>query len=168
MQVWVLVVCVCAFASHELTFWAAGGVDDTLRARPRIAALREFVAKGAGMNLPIVVANGLDFLPLAFYGTGQSIPLLAVTDVEGARRYTGTDSIDLDLMALRRHVDVEVQDLASFTRQHRVFLLLATAGPDNWWPGRLVDEGYALAVVARTASYALYRVEAPTAPTEPP
>jgi hypothetical protein len=167
LRVWVLVACVCAFASHELAFWAAGGVDRGLRPRPRIAALREFVAKAAGMNLPVVVANGLEYLPLAFYGTGRpDVALVAVTDVEGALRYTGTDSIDLDLIALRRHVDVQVEDLPNFTRQHRVFLLLATAGPDNWWPGRLVNEGYTLTVIARTASYSLYRAEAPGAAAE--
>jgi hypothetical protein len=166
-QVWLLVACLSAFASHEPTFWASSDGDHGLASRARTRAMQELLTKAAGMDLPVVVGNGLEFLPLAFYGTGGSdIPLVAIADVEGARRYTGTDSIDLDLMALRRHVDVQVEDFPSFSRQHRTFLLMAASGPDNWWPGRLVHDGYVLTVIAGTTSCTLYRVEAPRAPAE--
>ena len=166
-QVWLLIACLIAFASHEPAFWASTDGDHGLAPRARARAMRELLPRTAGMGLPVVIANGLEYLPLAFYGTDRpDIPLMAIADVEGARRYTGTDSIDLDLLALRRHFDVQVVDFPSFSRRHRTFLLMAASGPDNWWPSRLVDDGYVLTVIARTAGCVLYRVEAPGAPPE--
>ncbi|MEP7118344.1 MAG: glycosyltransferase family 39 protein [Acidobacteriota bacterium] len=150
-------------ASRELAFWGSRSDESGLGARARFEGQMRAMAeaKTIGMGLPVVVDNGLDCLPLAFYDAGPvaSEPV-CLTDPEAARRYIGTDSLDLDLIALKPYVRHQIVDFGEFRSQHREFLLLSHFGAETWWPTRLVDERYTLTVVSRSSVHALYRVTA--------
>jgi hypothetical protein len=161
-QAWVLLALVCTFASHELAFWATGGAFYGTRQWNRINSEQKLIAGAAEYALPVVVSNGHDLLPLFYYGTGAAKgSVLTLIDPEAAVRYTGTDSIDLDLRALSQHVDVPVRDFERFRNDHGRFLLLTAPGQGNWWPNRLMDDGYRLTVVSQADAYVLYHAAAP-------
>jgi len=109
-------------------------------------------------SLPIVVSDGVDFLPLAYYRSRTDPPLVALIDREAAVRFSGSDSVDLDLASLRDYFALQVSEYPEFARQHERFLLYSTSGRFDWWPARLVQDHYLLQVIARDGKATLYRV----------
>jgi hypothetical protein len=134
---------------------SAGLVKSVLKGsllEPRAAATREVKAIGAlthDADLPIVIASGLWYLPMAYYTPADSnARLYAVVDPHTAvTSDVKTDSVDLGLLVLRQYFPLQVEDYAGFVSRHREFLLVL-GGPFDWWPARLAEDGYTLSVVS--------------------
>lgn len=163
-RVWLLAAVLCLSATHELAFWGSGGRAVGLRQFPPVAAQDAVIATAAPLGLPMMVANGLDFVPLAYYHADSTVPIVGVTDHEAAIRYMGTDSVDRDLVVLSRYMPIRVEDFAAFTAAHPTFLLLSRPGPFSWWTNLLLDRGYDLTAIFQQDIYTLYRVERGLAP----
>lgn len=146
---------------REAAFWRGEGHPSPL-SEADLAQHERMLAHAAPGSLPIVVSNGLHFVPIAYYRTGaHRARLVALVDPDAALKYSGTDSVDLDLEVLRDYMPIQIVDYRTFIARHDRFLLYSSPGRSDWWPRRLRDEAYTLDVVAREGSRTLYRVSKP-------
>jgi dolichyl-phosphate-mannose-protein mannosyltransferase len=155
---WVLVCVLSAFAGREALFWAAE-IFNRNTIPLNVAAFEELVAKDDTPSLPIVVANGMDYLPL-MYAVPPALKarLVALVDMDAARGYTGSDSIELDLELMARYLPLRLYDYDDFVAAHDEFLLYAGQGLGDWWPGHLLGEGLTLRAVGVDGGNTLYHV----------
>ena len=104
----ILMCLLLAFASKEVVFWGAEDDGRNVR-RVDIDGFERLLSQGEA-SLPVVVTNGREFVPLAYYAprhiTGR---LVALVDPQAAREHTGTDSIELDIEVLQRYLPIVVQ-----------------------------------------------------------
>ncbi len=84
--------------------------------------------------------------------------LVALLEPQAARERTGTDSIELDIQVLLRYLPILVQTYEEFEVAHGRFLLYATPGHGEWWPSRLLRDGFTLRTLAADGSRVLYEV----------
>ena len=167
-----------AFASKEVVFWGAEYYGRNVR-RVDVDGFERLLSHAHNSSLPVVVANGREFVSLAYYGPHETTSrLVALLDPEAARRYTGTDSIELDIQILQRYLPIVVQTYETFEAAHSTFLLYATPGHGEWWQSRLLRDGFSLRTLAADGSRILYDVSrtdqgaddqtrAPGAPAQP-
>ncbi len=124
----------------------------------------ELAAEAHAGNLPIVIADGLNYLPLAFYADPADFSrIYTIADPDAAVAYTArrADTADRTLIALRRHVPLQVEDYAAFLAAHRTFILIAGENRDiEWLPQRLAHEGYAVDLISTSLDRTIYRVSA--------
>jgi len=159
-RTWLVLGLLAIVASRELAFWASPADPLGRGARARFESQQQALQRAKQHGLPIVVDNALDCLPLAFYDTDPPArQAVCLADPEAARRYISTDSLDLDLLALKPFVEHPIVDFAHFRQRHPEFLLLSHFGGESWWPSRLVDDRFTLTVIERSADHALYRVQ---------
>jgi len=120
---------------------------------PRAAATRQvqaIVAEYSESGLPIIISSGFRYLPMAYYApAGANRTLYAVADPRAAATFTGTDSIDLDLLVLRRYFPLQVEEYADFVSRHREFFLVSDPRGDfDWLPARLLHDGHTLKLLS--------------------
>lgn len=134
------------------------GRDSLLTARA--SATREVETIAAGSDLPIVVASGIRYLPMAYYVPAESRGrLFAIADPREAVLDTKTDSVDLALLVLRHYFPLQVEDYVSFLSKHREFLLVTDKDPE-WLPARLARDGYEFSPVSSDGEATVYKVTA--------
>jgi len=105
----------------ETIFWST--VQSKFATTP-MAKIESLIQEAGHKELPVVVAQGLIFLPLERYSSTQLRPrLIYVVDVNKAIECLGTDSIDENLTRLRRYSPISAVDFQDFTRSHSEFLL---------------------------------------------
>jgi hypothetical protein len=165
-RTWLLAAMLCVAAAHELAFWGSAGRAIGLRQFPPTEAQQAVLGKAAPFGLPMMVGNGLDLVPLAFYNPASPVEIVGVTDFEAAIRYMGTDSVDRDLVVLSRYMSLRVETFEQFRADHPTFLLLSRPGPFSWWTNHLLDSGYDLTAIFQQDIYTLYRVERGMAPSD--
>ncbi len=153
----ILMCLLLAFASKEVVFWGAEYYGRNVR-RVDIDGFERLLSQGDA-SLPVVVTNGREFVPLAYYAprhiTGR---LVALLDPQAARERTGTDSIELDIEVLQRYLPIVVRRYEEFEAAHDRFLLYATPGHGEWWQSRLLRDGFTLRTLAADGSRVLYEV----------
>jgi hypothetical protein len=120
----------------------------------------ERLVNGTGrQDLPVVVSDSLDYLPLAFYASpGFAARLVEVVDPAKEIVYSSTDSVDKQLQVLRLYAPLHVYEFRDFSATHPEFLLYSGAGEWDWWPARLVDDGYTLRLIAIQDTRRVYLV----------
>lgn len=163
-QEFVAIALAAILAAHETVFWAAG--IDAIERHPvsRVESIKPILSAAKQFGLPVVVDHGHDFAAFAYYGAAVDGPeLVFLTDPDSARRYIGTDSMDLDMIALRPYVNWNVLPFEEFRGRGTEFLLLTHFNAEAWWPTRLVEDRYRLTVVDRSAWHTIYRVQPPGA-----
>jgi dolichyl-phosphate-mannose-protein mannosyltransferase len=155
----VLLMCLLtAFGCKEAVFWGAELAGRNTR-RVDITGFHRLVDRG-NPSEPIVVTNGMDFVPLAYYAPPATTKrLVALLDAESARQHTGTDSIELDLLVLQKYMAINVETYEAFELKHDRFLLYASPGHGEWWQSRLLRDGLVLTTLASDGSRVLYQVE---------
>jgi hypothetical protein len=113
-------------------------------------------------KLPVVVSDGLVFLPMAHYTPADaSLQPLVLLDPSAALRYSKSDTMDIALERLRRHVSVRALDYRDFAAKHSRFLLIGgnyDGDGGDWWPQRLKDDGHSVELLNDTGSRQVYRV----------
>jgi hypothetical protein len=107
----------------------------------------------------VVVSNGLEFVPLAYYAPPDSSRrLVMLVDRQAARDETGTDSVEVDVEGLKRYMPINVQTYEDFESANRRFLLYASPGHGEWWQARLLRDGFTLRTIAADDTRVLYHV----------
>ena len=140
-----------AFTFHEHRFWASYKFDLDSPAVP----VENLVLLAGHPDLPIVVSDAIQYLPLAYYSSPEwRNKFLMLVDPPEAVKYAESDSTDIEMKAMRDYppsgVPLRVYDFAPFAAQHPTFLLYSSnAGfGDDWWGLRLFHDGYKLKSVA--------------------
>ncbi len=159
MLVTLLLVAVCV---REGLFWFSS------RARLAVdksgANLIENLAKAAGHpDLPVVISDGLQFLPLAHYAEPEwRERFVCLVDPAQSKAYLGRDGLDTELIIMRSLSPIHVYDFPTFAVQYPTFLLYSEFSPDDpfdWWPARFVHEGKSVQLVATDRDRRVYLVK---------
>jgi hypothetical protein len=125
-------------------------------------AVESLVASAGYNNLPVVVSNGLDYVPLAHYASPEWVRrFVTLVDVPGSVVYSETDTVDKELLILKLYLPLQVYEFSDFVTEHPQFLLYS-GDPSrfDWWPKRLVREGYSVRLVVLNDSQKIYLVDA--------
>jgi hypothetical protein len=148
----VLLVC---FAAQEIHFWK----EIRNRAASPVTSAEQLIKEAGRADLPVVVSDGQDYLPLAYYASPDwANRLVSLVDLPHAIAYTGADTIERQLLLLRSYLPMNLVRYESFTTQHREFLLYSGGGGWDWWPRRLLAEGDSLQVIAASGRRKVYLV----------
>ena len=140
--------------------WGSHVRWEYLKIRPeadRLQALYRAATRQPG-NLPVVVNDGNRFFQLAHYAPAEfSSRLFYLVDPDAARKYAGTDSVDLCLLGYGRFLPLNLPLANSFIRAERPFLLYASS--DGWLLPVLQNKGAKIELVGINARDTLYRIE---------
>lgn len=111
-------------------------------------------------DLPVVVSDALDYLQLVHYALPpESRRLTFVADGPAAITYAGSDSADKCLLALKPYLIFQIFEFADFARSHQKFLLYSNGRPKwDWWPTRLLHDGYKIELVVMDQERRIYFV----------
>ena len=134
-------------ASQERRFWSSYHGDFVSPAKD----VEAMVASANYPELPVVVSDPHDFLQLVHYASpGWAGRFFLVVDAPQAVVYSGSDSADKEYEAMRSYAPLQIYDFAPFVAEHPVFLLYSGNGGAglDWWPPRLLRDGYTLRPVA--------------------
>jgi hypothetical protein len=143
---------------HELSFWrSAHGAH----LNDPAASVESFVQKANESDLPVVISDGLLYLQLAHYASPEwKKRFVYLLDESKAVQYLDTDSIDKNLVVLRRYMPLETQELSQFARAHSKFLLYVGDPKEgfNWLPEYLLAANSSMTVLESDPSRKLYLV----------
>jgi hypothetical protein len=154
-----------ALSSQEVGFWKG------LKSRETIASitapLTKLAVKSNFLDLPIVLSDSGCFVEIWHYAPAAIFRrAVALPDPESAVAYTGIDTVDKLVLALRPYGPPGIQDFASFRVAHPRFLLYSDGSRYDWLATRLVHDGYRVERLSWDLGGAAYLVEAPQ-PREP-
>jgi hypothetical protein len=146
----------------EISFWRS---VHSLPARPIAPAVEELAAKADHADLPVVVSNGLAFLPLVYYTAPEwKRRFVYLYDPEKALHYVGTDNVDKVDRNLVGYFPLEVPGYEEFVREHRTFLLyVEEPRAFDWLPMHLDKVGANLQIAAKEPNRTIYLVTMPGA-----
>ena len=133
--------------SQEKQFWSSYHRDFVSPAKD----VEALVASANYPDLPVVVSDVHDFLPLVHYASpGWAGRYFSVVDPPQSVIYVGSDTGDKELAIMRSYAPLQIYDFAPFVAEHPVFLLYSSGGGTglDWWPPRLLRDGYTLRPVA--------------------
>jgi hypothetical protein len=137
-----------AFAFHEHRFWISHQASFDSQA----ASVEDFVASGGHPDLPVVVSDAIQYLPLSYYASPEwRKRFMMVVDPSEAVNYVGSNSTDIEMQLMRDYAPLQVYDFQPFAAQHPTFLLYSNnAGfGDDWWVPRLYRDGYKFQMLAK-------------------
>jgi 4-amino-4-deoxy-L-arabinose transferase-like glycosyltransferase len=143
-----LAVClVFTLAPQERRFWSSYNGTFVSPAK----SVETLVASANQADLPVVVSDPHDFLQFAHYASpGWEGRFVSIVDAPQAVIYSGNDTGDKELAVIRSYTTLRIYDFAPFVAEHPVFLLYSGNGGAglDWWPPRLLRDGYTLRPVA--------------------
>jgi len=152
----------CAVAAQELRFWTSYSRNGPGFESPA-ASVENFVNSSGHPDLPVVISDGIQFLPIAHYASLSSEwtkRFVALANPAESIADMGDDSIDKGLLALRTCIPLQVVEFELFAREHPVFLLFSDGDIDfDRWPERLTRKGHPLQILAREGNCNLYLVD---------
>jgi hypothetical protein len=143
---------VFVFTRQEHRFWSTY----TGRFVSPADVIEDLVRSAGYANLPVVLSPAANLLQLAHYAPAESANrFVAIADAEKAIIYSRTDSVDKQLEVLRHYAPLQIYDFKPFVAEHPVFLLYSGGGGAgwDWWPGRLLADGFTLREVAARDVY---------------
>jgi hypothetical protein len=121
--------------------------------------VEELVNKVGRQGLPIVVSDFQYYFQFVHYGSPSLVTrLVYVVDPSQATVYSGSDTADKQLLILRSYIPLQVYEFQDFAIKHPEFLLFSQGSTLDWWPARLVDDGYVLRLVAIHENSRVYLV----------
>ena len=161
----VLVASVCVQSYPIYRKWLTGALAERRAVSQELKTLHDMSA----FRLPIVISSGVEYLRLAYYSpsnTGDELHTL--TDATSAVAYAKTDSVELNLLKLRKYFRLSVHDYREFATRHPEFLLVSHRCPDrfDWWPVKLVHDGHKLTLISAQGETRVYRVALQAATVE--
>ena len=133
----------------ETQFWSSHGSKSHFLSPAD--SVEAFVSTGGHPDLPVVVSDVQDFMVLAHYASPKwKSRFVLLVDPPQELFYVGSDSGDLLLRILRSYFPLQVHEFQEFVAKNPVFLLYSSNGGigNDWWPGKLLKDGYALHPVA--------------------
>jgi hypothetical protein len=153
-----------AVAAQEVHFWNSYWNHGPGFASPA-APVENFVNSAGRPDLPVVISDGIQFLPIAHYATSSGSGewakrILALVDPAESIADMGDDSVDKGLLALRTYIPLRVEEFKTFAPEHPVFFLFSDGDIDfDRWPRRLTRKGHPLQILARDGNWNLYLVD---------
>lgn len=147
-----MLVLLSFFVIHEKRFWFSYNAHFISPAD----SVEALAASAGHSALPVVVSNAHDYLQLAYYAPPEwNQRFISLVDPPEAVIYSGSDSADKELQAMREFAPLRVYDFDKFAVDHHSFLLyssIAGAGLD-WWGSKLFRDGYSFKMVAQKDFY---------------
>ena len=140
-------IVLAAVVPGERQFWTSYKWNCTSPAK----SAEELASAAGHPELPIVVSDQLEYLQLAHYASPEwKERFVSLVDPPQAVKYLGHDTLDRNILILRKWAPLHVCDFSSFAAQHSTFLLYSNRGglATDWWPGRLKKDGYSLKPVS--------------------
>jgi hypothetical protein len=99
-------------------------------------------------ELPVVIPDSRDYLPIAYYAKPEDrARLVAVVDRESSLRYNNMDSNAIVMAALNRYVPLGLEGLSGFLAKNRSFYIWYPTGEPSWLPEYLLERGMSLRLV---------------------
>jgi hypothetical protein len=147
---------------HEFSFWSSHRHVMSVTKSPT-EPVEAILQRSGQLDLPVIVSDGLEYVPLAYYASGSVAKrLTALVDPQQSLAYSGSDSVDNAMLALRCCLPLQVRRFEEFTANNPRFLLYSSDSADNfdWWPSRLVRDGFSLRVLAIEGARKVYLVTA--------
>jgi len=147
---------------QEASFWVAHKSHLTRFESPD-DSLESLIVSAGYPDLPVVVSDGLEYLPIARYAAPPwSERFVTLVDLSEAVAFAGADTLEKELIVFRSIAPVNVYDFSSFVELHSSFLLYSSSGsrgdPHDWWATRLLRDGYALKALAVDHDRVIYLV----------
>jgi hypothetical protein len=150
----------CAGA-QEANFWFPFYLTRELGAPQSV--VKTLIGKAGHSELPVVISEELNYLSIAYYETpAPNRRLVGLADPELSVKYTDFDTLDKNLLVLKRYTPLRIYDFESFRKKYPVFLLYSrTSGKyyQDWWPRYLAEQGYSLQVLAAQEAASVYLVD---------
>jgi hypothetical protein len=100
-------------------------------------------------DLPIVIDQALLYTPMLHYNPELRNRLYFVTSPEDSLRTMDSDTLDLNMLAERGWLPVNVAERDQFFHKGSHFLLLSSTTPDVWLPAWELDKVNEMGGVAR-------------------
>ncbi len=151
-------VIVLAFATQEGSFWLAHARHQDHVGSPSGTAV--YLAHAITDNAePIVISDVGEYVEMVHSGPPEATRRFAgLVDPFKAAAYAGTDTLDKNVLILRRFAPLRVYVYSDFTRQYHTFYLHSNGSAYDWWPSRLAAEGHELKLLSSGPHGTLYRV----------
>jgi hypothetical protein len=128
----------CMFLFQEGTYWA-----DVLRPHEIKDLMAAPEKMSERLDIPLVVSNGLVFLPVWQRADEQiKSRLYFLADPQEQVLASGSDTTTLLLMTLKKFAPIQVESFPDFSQNHRKFLLYSNGDIQDFWPRWLVQHGY--------------------------
>jgi hypothetical protein len=154
------VLLIFGLAGQEVLFWAHERQHLGQIVSPA-NAVEELVNEAGYRDLPVVVADGHDYLQLVHYEAPEwAGRFVCLVDEQASVAYAGNDSLDKELLLLQLYLPLHLYQFRDFTARHPDFLLYSAGGEWDWWPVRLLHDGYPLRLVAIRENHRVYLVSA--------
>lgn len=128
----------CMFLFQEVRYW-----EDVFKPHAIKDPMAVSAEMSERMDIPLVISNGLVFLPLWQRANEQLKPhLYFLADPKEQVLASGSDTTTLLLITLKNFAPVQVESFPDFSRVHRKFLLYSNGDRQDLWPRWLVKHGY--------------------------
>jgi hypothetical protein len=148
------------FVFQEAAFWRF-----MLRPREVTDPLQMPAHYANELNLPLVMTNTLEFLPVWHRSSDNfKSHLFTLADPSEQSPATPDDTSALLLLTLRNYAPIHALTFSEFALNHRRFLLYSNGDVLDYWPQALVQRGYSLRVVAVEPPVKGLRDDAPDPP----
>lgn len=127
-----------------------------------VEGIQKLVASAGHEDLPVVVSDSMDMLPLAYYAPSVWKRYVAILDPEHAVYFAGSDSNDLELKIIKDMVPMQAASFGDFAVQHEQFLLYSSssgAWSSDWWPVYLTSNGYTVKILKMQGMHTVFLVD---------
>jgi 4-amino-4-deoxy-L-arabinose transferase-like glycosyltransferase len=153
LAIFILVI----LAVQEVGFWPSRH-SQMAQLVPPVDSIETLATLAGRPDLPIVVSAGSEFTPIVYYASPPwAKRFVFVADPSAAIQYTNTSNVDIDLLIESSlYPPFQVYEFPTFTREHSSFLLYSKGA--DWWPRRLLHDGYSLRVAASGGGLKIYLV----------
>jgi hypothetical protein len=164
---WLLFAVLLVVAVEQADIWRFGRVSARVVSdHGDVRRLNALVRRSGLTELPVVVSNGLRFLPMAYYASpSENESFVYLIDYEAAIEVNRTDSPERALTTLAPYLPLRLESRSQFLAVHSRFLLFSENEFWDWLPVRLMADGYPMRLVARDTgdgtNHMLFLVEAP-------
>ena len=157
---------VLALVLQESAFWLFHARAPGRMASPAAGA-EALLLRANRPGLPVVVSDSHDYFVLTHYASPMVAERLYwIADAAASLEYAGSDTDDRTLPLLARYFPLKVDHLDHFVAQHPQYLLYSSQVDDDlasadWWPQRLLRDGFQVTAVAADNAALVFLVSAP-------
>jgi hypothetical protein len=133
----------CMFAFQEGALWRY-----VLRPHENIDPMHVPSQMANDLNVPVVIPDGLIYLPLWYRANGElKSHLFFLANPQEEYSVGGSDTTTLLLMTMKDFAPIHVRTFSEFAQSHRRFLLFSNGDTDDFWPRWLAQRGYSLRAI---------------------
>lgn len=144
-----------AVSLQEVSFWITRRLP--LGIESPADSVEKLVSLAGHSDLPVLVSDGVDYVQYAYYASPEwRERFVGAVDPRQAIRYTGTDTLDLQLPLLTCCLPLRIYKFDLFAAQYPEFLVYSGGTDYDWWPQLLVSDGYLMQLIALEKGHRVY------------